>query len=90
MNVVFFACDWSLFTVNQSITLTWNNLGENQIEISIKVNLHYNIDKFVGCPYSKIGVVRTVQKSHVTLFCSIPIVLVFRKSGVLRTVNGAS
>jgi hypothetical protein len=39
-----------------------------------------------GCPYLKIGVVRTVQNSHVTLFCSIP--LVFRKSGVLQTVNG--
>ena len=41
-----------------------------------------------GCPYSKIGVVRTVQNSHVTVFCSIP--LVFRKSGVLQTVNGAA
>ena len=41
-----------------------------------------------GCPYSKIGVVRTVQNSHVTLFCSIS--LMFRKSGVLRTVNGAA
>ena len=34
-----------------------------------------------GCPYSKIGVVRTVQNSHVPLFCSIPL--------VFRTVNGA-
>jgi hypothetical protein len=41
-----------------------------------------------GFPYSKIWVVRTVQNSHVTVFCSIP--LVFRKSGVLRTENGAA
>ena len=39
-------------------------------------------------PYSKIGVVGTVQNSHVTLFCSMP--LVFLKYGVLRTVNGAA
>jgi hypothetical protein len=41
-----------------------------------------------ACPYSKIGVVRTVQNSYVTVFCSIP--LVFLKSGVLRTVNAAT
>jgi hypothetical protein len=41
-----------------------------------------------ACPYSKIGVVRTVQNSHVTVFCSIA--LVFLKSGVLRTVDAAT
>jgi hypothetical protein len=40
------------------------------------------------CPYAKIGVDRTVQNSHFTVFCSVP--LVFLKSGVLRTVNGAT
>jgi hypothetical protein len=40
------------------------------------------------CPYAKIGVDRTVQNSHVTVFCSVP--LVFLKSGVLQTVNGAT
>ena len=37
---------------------------------------------------AQVGVVRTVQNCHVTVFCSIP--LVFRKSGVLRTVDGAA
>ena len=41
-----------------------------------------------SCPYFKVGVVRTVPNSHVTVFCFIP--LVFQKSRVLRTVNGAA
>jgi hypothetical protein len=40
-----------------------------------------------SCPYFEVGAARTVPNSHVIVFCSIP--LVFRKSGVLRTVNGA-
>lgn len=41
-----------------------------------------------SCPYSKVGVARTVSNSHVIVLCSIQLVL--SKSGVLRTVNGAS
>ena len=40
-----------------------------------------------GCPNSKIGVVRILQNSHVTVLFHP---LVFRKSGVLRAVNGCS
>jgi hypothetical protein len=39
------------------------------------------------CPFIEVGAARTVPNSHVIVFCSIP--LVFPKSGVLRTVNGA-
>ena len=41
-----------------------------------------------SCPYFKVGVAGTVPNSHVIVFCSTP--LVFSKSGVLQTVNGAA
>ena len=41
-----------------------------------------------SCPYFEVGVARTVPNSHVMVFCSVP--LVFSKSGVFRTVNGAA
>ena len=67
--------------------------------MSLSINTHYLSTKFsingrvtwcvLAAPSLKPErVARTVPNSHVTVFCFIP--LVFQKSRVLRTVNGAA